>query len=82
MVGNSYPYDLSMWESDMRLAASYGIDAFALNVGSDSWQPARVADAYTAAAATGFKLFMSLVRNDTLALLLDETERVALINRI
>lgn len=52
----------------MKLAASYGIDAFALNVGSDSWQPARVADAYTAAAATGFKLFMSLVRSYILSL--------------
>lgn len=46
---------------------SYGIDGFALNVGSDDWQPARVADAYAAAEAiatqyphkTPFKLFIS-----------------------
>jgi hypothetical protein len=37
-------------------------DAFALNVGIDSWQPARVADAYAAAesSGTGFKLFLSV----------------------
>lgn len=62
MVGNAYPYTPSDWTADMKQASANSIDAFALNVGSDSWQPARVADAYTAAAATGFKLFMSLVR--------------------
>lgn len=47
--------------TDIVLATSKGIDGFALNVGSDTWEPARVADAYTAAAASGtnFKLFLS-----------------------
>jgi glucan endo-1,3-alpha-glucosidase len=47
---------------DITLASSKGIDAFALNVGRDSWQPDRVADAFTAAnafSATKFKLFLS-----------------------
>ena len=36
-------------------------DGFALNIGSDSWQPARVQDAYTAAqqSGTNFKMFIS-----------------------
>lgn len=32
----------------------------ALNVGNMDWEPARVADAYTAAVGTSFKLFISL----------------------
>jgi glucan endo-1,3-alpha-glucosidase len=34
-------------------------DGFALNVGIDSWQPARVADAFVAVLGTSFKLFFS-----------------------
>ena len=62
MVGNTYPYAESDWLSDIKAASSYGIDGFALNMGSDSWQPARIADAYAAAGSsgTGFKLFLSL----------------------
>lgn len=62
MVGNTYPYTQANWLSDIQAASSYGIDGFALNMGSDSWQPARIADAYAAAASsgTGFKLFLSL----------------------
>lgn len=62
IVGNTYPYTISDWLQDITLAHQYGIDAFALNVGPDSWQPARVADAYAAAkqSGTGFKLFFSL----------------------
>ncbi|KIL63226.1 glycoside hydrolase family 71 protein [Amanita muscaria Koide BX008] len=62
MVGNTYPYTLSNWQSDVSLAHSKCLDAFALNMGSDSWQPDRVADAYNAAqqSNTGFKLFLSL----------------------
>jgi glucan endo-1,3-alpha-glucosidase len=46
---------------DISLASSKGVDAFALNVGSDSWQPDRVADAFQAAQNSGteFKLFFS-----------------------
>lgn len=48
--------------SDITLASSKGIDGFALNVGSDSWQPTQVANAYAAAKSfgTNFKLFVSL----------------------
>lgn len=60
MVGNTYPYTVSNWASDISAALAAGIDGFALNMGSDDWQPARVADAYSAAASTGFKLFLSL----------------------
>ena len=61
MVGNTYPYTKSDWANDIVLASSAGIDAFALNVGSDPWQPDRVKDAYDAAAesGTGFKMLMS-----------------------
>lgn len=47
--------------SDIRLAASKGIDAFALNIGVDSWQPQQVANAYAAAqsVSSSFKLFIS-----------------------
>jgi len=62
MVGNTYPYTVDDWTADITLAHASGIDGFALNIGSDSWEPARVADAYTAAkqSGLGFKLFLSL----------------------
>ncbi|KZT59037.1 glycoside hydrolase family 71 protein [Calocera cornea HHB12733] len=62
MVGNTYSYTQDTWASDIQLAHSKGIDAFALNFGSDDWQPQRIADAYAAAEAsgTGFKLFVSM----------------------
>ncbi|EPQ54502.1 glycoside hydrolase [Gloeophyllum trabeum ATCC 11539] len=61
MVGNTFPYTADNWSADIALAHSAGIDGFALNVGSDEWQPQRVADAYTAAQKFGpdFKLFLS-----------------------
>jgi glucan endo-1,3-alpha-glucosidase len=45
MVGNSYPYTQQDWLSDILLAHQSGIDSFALNVGTDSWQPQQVANA-------------------------------------
>ncbi|KIP05382.1 glycoside hydrolase family 71 protein [Phlebiopsis gigantea 11061_1 CR5-6] len=61
MVGNTYPYTVNDWLSDINQAHAAGIDAFALNIGSDSWQPTQVGNAYTAAqqSGTGFKLFIS-----------------------
>jgi glucan endo-1,3-alpha-glucosidase len=58
---------VSDWENDIIAAQAIGIDAFALDMGLDTWQPDRIADAYTAAAnvaqsnpsATPFKLFLS-----------------------
>jgi glucan endo-1,3-alpha-glucosidase len=66
-VGNAYPYTPDDWQEDILAAMSYGIDGFALNLGSDEWQPDRVADAYAAAEAIAadhphkapFKLFIS-----------------------
>ncbi|KAL0959133.1 hypothetical protein HGRIS_014424 [Hohenbuehelia grisea] len=61
MVCNTYTYSITDWERDFALAASKGIDGFALNIGYDSWYPDKVRDAYIAAANTGgaFKLFIS-----------------------
>ncbi|KAF9479532.1 glycoside hydrolase family 71 protein [Pholiota conissans] len=59
MVGNTFPYNVDNWKKDMQLASSKGIDAFALNMGRDDWQPSRVADAYRAASGSNFKLFIS-----------------------
>ncbi|KAI0001061.1 glycoside hydrolase family 71 protein [Russula vinacea] len=61
MVGNTYPYTPRDWISDINLARTHGFDAFALNVGHEDWQRARVADAYAAALQlqTDFKLFLS-----------------------
>ena len=76
IVGNTYPYAYSDWMTDIGLAKAAGIDGFFLNIGSDSWQPARVADAYSAAAASGFKMAMSF---DMTVLSCGGTENVALI---
>jgi glucan endo-1,3-alpha-glucosidase len=46
IVGNTYAFTPAAWAADMQLAQGAGIDGFALNVGSDSWQPGHVADAY------------------------------------
>ncbi|QRV98082.1 alpha-1,3-glucanase [Ceratobasidium sp. AG-Ba] len=61
MVGNTFPYTKETWLADVKLASANGIDAFALNVGSDDWQKDRVDDAFNAAeeSGTGFKMFMS-----------------------
>lgn len=45
MVGNTFPYTLQDWADDITLAHASGIDGFALNMGSDDWEPARVSDA-------------------------------------
>jgi glucan endo-1,3-alpha-glucosidase len=58
IVGNTYPYTQDTWLSDIQLASASGIDGFVLNIGTDSWQPARVQDAYTMAmnSGLGFKV--------------------------
>ena len=45
MVGNTFPYTLQDWIDDITLAHASGIDGFALNMGSDPWQPNQVANA-------------------------------------
>jgi glucan endo-1,3-alpha-glucosidase len=46
IIGNTFPYTIQDWADDIALAHASGIDGFALNMGSDDWEPARVADAY------------------------------------
>jgi hypothetical protein len=46
IVGNTFPYTTQDWENDINLAYASSIDGFALNLGTDSWQPQQVADAY------------------------------------
>ncbi|KAH8928031.1 glycoside hydrolase family 71 protein [Atractiella rhizophila] len=59
MLGIVSVYTQADWETDMRLAQAVGIDAFALNIGKDSYNAAQLENAYNAAAATGFKVFIS-----------------------
>ncbi|RSH78984.1 uncharacterized protein EHS24_001910 [Apiotrichum porosum] len=60
MVGYTYSYSSSDWTEDVTNAKAYGIDGFALNMGSDSWQPDRISTAYAVAESAGsFKMFLS-----------------------
>ncbi|KAK6967116.1 glycoside hydrolase family 71 protein [Favolaschia claudopus] len=59
IVGVVETYSQSDWEADMTLAKSIGIDAFALNIGKDSYNDQQLGLAYAAAANTGFKVFIS-----------------------
>lgn len=59
MVGITWPYQQSDWEADIRKAQSYGVDAFALNIGRDDYNHAQLTNAYNAAEALGFKVFLS-----------------------
>jgi len=61
IVGNTYPYTQQDWASDIQQIQAMGVDAIALNLGSDSWELSQVAKAYAAAQALGtnFKLFIS-----------------------
>ncbi|TFK85418.1 glycoside hydrolase family 71 protein [Polyporus arcularius HHB13444] len=68
IVGNTYNYTVDSWSQDIVLAASKGIDAFALNIGSDAWESSQISNAYAAAskyngnttnAAAPFRLFFS-----------------------
>ena len=45
LVGNTYTYTQQDWLDDINAAHAADIDAFALNIGSDSWQWDRVASA-------------------------------------
>lgn len=58
-MGNTYSYSQNDWASDIGMAQGANIDGFFLNVGSDSWQTSKVADAYAAAQNAGFKMALS-----------------------
>ncbi|KAK0856143.1 hypothetical protein LTR87_017925 [Friedmanniomyces endolithicus] len=69
MVSNTYSYSRTEWKADIVAAQAIGIDGFALNwappdcsgAGPDNqdWNVQRIDDAYTVAAAQGFKLMYS-----------------------
>lgn len=46
IVGFTDTYTTADWTEDITQAHAAGIDGFALNVGSNDWQPAQVAAAY------------------------------------
>lgn len=60
MVGNTFPLTADDWTADIALAYASGIDGFALNVGVDDWQPARVADALVLVERSGLFSYNSL----------------------
>ncbi|KAJ7866176.1 glycoside hydrolase family 71 protein [Mycena leptocephala] len=59
ILGVVQTYVQSDWEADMTLAKSIGIDAFALDIGKDSYNQQQLGFAYAAAANVGFKVFIS-----------------------
>lgn len=62
VVGNTFNFTPSTWNSDVALAYASGIDGFALNIGNEAWEIEQVQSAYDAAnnSGTGFKMFLSL----------------------
>ena len=61
MMGNAFPYTQKDFEDDVKLASASGIDAFALNIGTDSWQPDHVKMAYVCFNSTFFGGVQSLI---------------------
>ncbi|KAJ6458972.1 glycoside hydrolase family 71 protein [Mycena sanguinolenta] len=59
ILGIVSSYAQSDWEADMTLAQSIGIDAFALDIGKDSFNDQQLGFAYAAAASVNFKVFIS-----------------------
>ncbi|KAF2479361.1 glycosyl hydrolase family 71-domain-containing protein [Neohortaea acidophila] len=63
LVGTTVGYTVANWQNDIQLAASFGIEAFALNIGTplQGITATQVANAFQAAAAlnTSFQLFFS-----------------------
>ncbi|KAK0495448.1 glycoside hydrolase family 71 protein [Armillaria luteobubalina] len=61
IVGNARSYTEDDWKNDIKLASANGIDAFALNIGGDSWERDQISMAFGACSdlKTDFKLFFS-----------------------
>ncbi|KAF8144305.1 glycoside hydrolase family 71 protein, partial [Mycena galopus ATCC 62051] len=59
VLGIVASYVQSDWEADMNLAKAMGIDAFALDIGKDTYNDQQLGYAYAAAASVGFKVFIS-----------------------
>ncbi|BGP30106.1 hypothetical protein JCM10296v2_001858 [Rhodotorula toruloides] len=61
--GSFQNYGEGDYAADFKLAQEAGIDAFAMNVGRDSTDPAQLAKAFSAAKSSSFKLFFSFDMN-------------------
>ncbi|KAL4257236.1 Glycoside hydrolase family 71 [Pleurotus pulmonarius] len=59
MAANSESYSVTDWENEINAAASIGIQGFVLNTAGNSYEPSRIADAYSVAEARGFLFFFS-----------------------
>ncbi|KAJ3844649.1 glycoside hydrolase family 71 protein [Lentinula raphanica] len=59
MVQNSYSYTKGDWAKDINAAKDIGIDGFVLNTAVDSYERLKYPDAFSAADAASFKLFIS-----------------------
>ncbi|KAJ3873827.1 glycoside hydrolase family 71 protein [Lentinula edodes] len=59
MVQNSYSYTKADWAADIAAAQAIGIDGFALNTAVDSYEQTKYPDAFAAAEAVDFDLFIS-----------------------
>ncbi|KXN92547.1 Glucan endo-1,3-alpha-glucosidase agn1 [Leucoagaricus sp. SymC.cos] len=56
---HSYDYTVDDWKGDLRQIGLGGVDAVALNFGSDSWQNDQLHNAYNAATSAGIQVFLS-----------------------
>ncbi|KII85524.1 glycoside hydrolase family 71 protein [Plicaturopsis crispa FD-325 SS-3] len=59
MTQNSYSYAVADWTNEFQIAQGIGIDGFALNTATNSYELDRMNDAFSAAEPLGFKLFIS-----------------------
>ncbi|KAJ3899887.1 glycoside hydrolase family 71 protein [Lentinula edodes] len=58
-VQNSYSYGPSDWAADIAAAQAIGIDGFALNTAVDTYEITKYPDAFAAAEAANFQMFIS-----------------------
>ncbi|KIK69895.1 glycoside hydrolase family 71 protein [Collybiopsis luxurians FD-317 M1] len=59
MVQNSFSYAQSDWAADIAAAKAIGIDGFALNTAVDDYEVSKYPDAFAAAEAADFQMFIS-----------------------
>jgi len=74
MVQNAFSYTQPDWAADIAVAQAIGIDGFALNTAVDNYEVSKYPDAFAAAEAANFQLFISFdmtydwVQNDMVSL--------------
>ncbi|RSM00838.1 hypothetical protein CEP52_008915 [Fusarium oligoseptatum] len=59
MVGLTDGQSPEQWQKDISDAQAVGIDGFALNIGTDTWTLTQLHQAYAAAEAASFGMFLS-----------------------